>query len=73
MERINEKFPRNSYAPTCTRCGGAMPKGLREACDLCDACRHDLSVIWPDDPAFAAELEREDADERLRLKLGMGE
>lgn len=67
MENINQRHPVATSAPLCTRCGKV------EASDLCEPCKSDLLKIWPDSLEFAREMEQVDKDERMRLKLGMGD
>lgn len=67
MGKTLERHPVTIREAVCTRCG------LVEASDLCPNCKRELDSIWPGCPEFARELEREDKDERMRLKLGMGD
>lgn len=67
MEKITERHPVTISPALCTRCGLVL------ADDMCAECWSQLRAIWPDDPAFARQLEVIDADERWRLKLGVGE
>lgn len=67
MEKITERHPVTISPALCTRCGLVL------ADDMCASCWGELAKVWPGDPKFARELEQQDADERMRLSLGMGE